>query len=211
MTYPEQPLTPDDTLADEQALAAIQALGALNGNRDDHAEMPTSVTFAQQVSNYESTLAAIPYSIPSVPIAADLKSRLFQRIAGESAHLEVGPHSAKLIELLKYSVEELKRQAATLAWAPMAGANAELAIWQIDDLHREVAFFVRAAVGGTFPNHAHASGETVLVLDGDFVVEGNVYSVGDRISALGSTAHQPETQEGCLLFCISSIDDEILG
>lgn len=88
--------------------------------------------------------------------------------------------------------------------------EAEFATWQVDEGEREVAFFVRKSSGGLFPNHAHASGETVLVLDGDFVVGSQVYGVGERVSSPGGTGHQPETQHGCLLFCVSSMDDNIL-
>ncbi|MEO1348080.1 MAG: cupin domain-containing protein [Cyanobacteria bacterium J06635_15] len=217
MIYPEQPQIPDDVSADEESLAALYALGSLGGNdsqtdsHDVQAEKMSAATFAQQVSDYEATLAAIPYSVPLMPLASDLKSRLFQRIANESDSLELGPHSAKLLELLKCSIEDLKRQSVALTWSPMVGANAEMAVLQTDDLHREVAFFVRATVGGAFPNHTHASGETVFVLDGDFAVDGRVYNPGDRVSSLGRTTHQPKTRQGCLLFCISSIDDEILG
>ena len=86
-----------------------------------------------------------------------------------------------------------------------------MAILAVDETHQQLAFFVKAQHGGHFPLHAHESGETVLVLAGDFVVDGLKYTAGDRIDSGGNTAHKPETINGCLLFCISSINDEILG
>ncbi|MEO0455207.1 MAG: cupin domain-containing protein [Cyanobacteria bacterium P01_A01_bin.114] len=227
MTDPTRPQPSEDGQDDIEALAALYALSALDdegaldkagaikeeGSLEEAANITaTTAGFAQQVSEYEATLASIPYSLPSIPMAADLKSRLFQRIADGSAVPTPDSHSSELMELLERSIEALKQQSANLTWAAMpGGSNAEIAIWQTDLRRREAAFFVRSTVGGVFPNHAHASGETVLVLDGDFVVDGQVYSVGDRISSMASTAHQPETHQGCLLLCISSIDDEILG
>lgn len=119
----------------------------------------------QQVHAFQETAAAIPYSAPLVPLAADLKTRLFTRIAQEPDIIE-----SPLLALLEHSLEDLKQQADELTWEPMMAASAtEIAIWQTDEAHREVAFFVRKSGGGLFPNHADAGGKTVLVLEGGFV------------------------------------------
>ena len=197
MTSPEPNQTND---------AALYALDALES--DEHAAFEQalldSIELGQAVCEFEETAATLAYGAPSVTMAADLKERLFQRITA------AGPSSA-LVKLLDLSIEELKQQAAELDWSPMPGnSGAEFATWQIEAGKREIAFFVRKADGGLFPNHAHASGETVLVLEGDFVVDKQVYYPGERVSSSGGTSHQPETLNGCLLFCVSSMDDDIL-
>lgn len=205
MTTPERPVnsTPIDDLA---ALYALDLLEADDLARVDLA-LAQDETFAQRVSEFQTAAAAIPYSVPAVPMAGDLKNRLFQRIA-QAPEASDSP----LLDLLTRSIDDLKKQAADLVWQPMMGSNAvEIALWQTDEARREVAFFVRKSEGGLFPNHAHASGETVLVLTGDFVANGEVYRVGDRATAIAHTAHQPGTQTGCLLFCISSMDDQVLS
>ena len=189
--------------------AALYALNALETDECAQFEQALldSGELAQSVREFEETTAMLAYGAPTEPMATDLKDRLFKQILV----VNMGP-SSDLVKLLDLSIDELKQQVPQLDWALMPGDSvAEIATWQVDEEDREVAFFVRKADGGKFPNHAHASGETVLVLDGDFIVEGQVYRAGEQVSSSGGTSHQPETQTGCLLFCVSSMDDEILG
>ena len=191
--------------ADAAALYALDALEA-DEHRQFEQALLDSVELEQEVRECEAVAANLAYGASPMPMAADLKDRLFQRIVRES----IGP-SSDLVDLLDLPIAELKHQAAELDWTLMPGnSGAEIAMWRVDDCDREVAFFVRKAAGGLFPNHAHASGETVLVLDGDFMVGNQVYRSGERVSSPGNTSHQPETLNGCLLFCVSSMDDDIL-
>ena len=146
--------------------------------------------------------------MPCVQLGASVKDRLFQKIAQE-----VIAQDSELYELLKLSIEELTQKSEALTWQPLAGSTADgqIAVLEVDEAHQQVAFFVKAARGGTFPLHAHDSGETVLVMSGDFVVDGLTYRAGDRLESPANSAHQPETEKGCLLLCISSLHDEILG
>lgn len=205
-------MTSSDTTSSEpyhnSDAAALYALHALEGDERVQFEQALldSVELNQTVQEFEETATTLAYGAPPVTMAMDLKERLFQRIATES----VGP-SSDLVKLLEVPINELRQQATLLDWALIPGdSGAEIATWQMDDDKREVAFFVRKASGGFFPNHAHASGETVLVLDGDFVVADQVYRQGERVSSPGGTSHQPKTMTGCVLFCISSMDDDIL-
>ncbi|ESA34552.1 cupin 2 conserved barrel domain protein [Leptolyngbya sp. Heron Island J] len=194
--------------SDPAEMAVLYALDVLEADERSQFEQALldSVELDQAVREFEETAADLAYGAPSVPMAANLKERLFQRIAVEP----VGP-SSNLVTLLELSIDELKQKASELDWALMPGnSGAEIATWQTDVSFREVAFFVRKAEGGLFPNHAHASGETVLVLEGDFVVGQQVHRTGERISSPGDTSHQPATLTGCLLFCVSSMDDDIL-
>ena len=205
MTHPEQPVDPNST----DDLAALYALDLLNA--DDQAlvdqAMAEDAGFVQQVVEFQAAATTLAYSVPAMPMAGNLKARLFQRIAQEP-----DVPDSPLLELLKRSINELKQQAAELNWEQMMGTDAaEMAIWQTDEDRREVAFFVRKSMGGLFPNHAHAGGETVLVLEGDFVANGQIYGVGELANSMANTAHQPSTQVGCLLLCISSMDDEVLS
>lgn len=87
--------------------------------------------FAQWVDDYRDAAAALPYGIPLVSSAPDLKDRLWQR-------LELPQHTSDLIHLLDWSIADLKRQAAALTWTPLAGSStAEMAIWRIDERHRD--------------------------------------------------------------------------
>ncbi len=158
------------------------------------------------------TAAVLSYGVSDVPLPAALKERLFERVASEAGSLasDLDQHS-ELFALLSQSLGLLKQQAALMQWQPMGSLDGfEMATWQLDEATDSIAFFVRAKTAGNFPLHRHAEGEAVLVLDGDFVVEGRSYGAGDRIDSPAGTSHAPTTSRGCLLLCVSSVHDELL-
>ena len=197
----------DDATAEE--LAALYALGVLEtADRDQVRELiARSPGLAQTVSDFSETVADLPYALPSVPLGDAVKDRLFQKIAQEIVEKD-----SKLYDLLKLSIEALTQKSEALTWEPLAGSttDGQIAILEVDEVRQQIAFFVKATRGGSFPLHAHDSGETVLVMSGDFVVDGLTYRAGDRLESPSDSAHQPETESGCLLLCISSLHDEIL-
>ncbi|MEO1445711.1 MAG: cupin domain-containing protein [Cyanobacteria bacterium J06635_11] len=207
-SLPEHEATANELAANE--LAALYALDALDVTERDQVrqEIARSPEFAQTVDEFSCTVGALPYDLPPVPLSESLKGRLFQRIAQEAVASD-----SELYQLLQLSIDELIKKSESLTWEPLAGGTtkAQMAVLGVDEVHQELAFFVKAEHGGHFPLHAHDSGETVLVLAGDFIVEGLTHTTGDRIRSTANTAHQPETHNGCLLFCISSLHDEMLA
>lgn len=189
-------------------LAALSALDILTPEESDlvamnYAEHPE---FAQQRAEFEAVVGAIAYSSPTIPMCNKLKDRLFQRIADN-----ITEQQSDLLALLKISLEELKQKTSDLSWEPIPSmAHAAMATLEVDEAKRQVAFFVRAQAGEKFPNHWHAEGEEILVLEGDVVVAERIYRQGSRISSEANTSHQPSTINGCLVFCISSLDDKFL-
>jgi ChrR Cupin-like domain len=152
-------------------------------------------------------LIDLAYGVPPVPLPIGLKAKLFDRLD----RLEAKP--ADLLELMEWSVSDLQQVAIDLtSWESFpCPKGAERAIWQLDQVHAQVAFFLRIPSAGTLPNHWHATGESILVLAGDFIDEdGTVYEVGDRFFATTDTSHQPSTRVGCLILGITSIHDKIL-
>ena len=96
-----------------------------------------------------------------------------------------------------------------LPWEPIELAPGfETAIYQEDESSRMRACFIRAESSASFPNHTHASEEVIVVLGGDIVEESQIYRVGDRIIAAAGSSHQLGTTQGCLLFCIASMDNQ---
>ncbi len=191
-------------------LAALYAMDVLEVEIQDKVEayLAECPEFAQEIAEYADAVAAIPYGVSPVPMAADLKDRLFQRITYESP----AEKTPDLLQHLITSVKELEQQAADLTWEPFPQvAGVMMATLQVDPDRREIAFFLRSETAVKFPRHRHATGEQILVLEGDFVVDGQVYGRGDRISSAMDTDHQPETLSGCLLLCVSSLDDEFLS
>ncbi|NEQ49012.1 MAG: anti-sigma factor [Leptolyngbya sp. SIO3F4] len=194
--------------SDAVDMAALYALGGLGADDCEQFEQALldNAELGQTVCEFKETAATLTYNVLPVGMATDLKDRLFQRIAEQP----IGA-SSDLLRLLDLPLADLRQKAAELDWSLLPGkSGVEVATWQTDDVFREAAFFARKVGKGLFPNHYHASGETVLVLEGDFIVDGHVYYAGDKVSAPGKTSHQPESLNGCLLLCVSSMDDDIL-
>lgn len=188
---------------DFSELASLYALDILEEEychevEDEIAEFPE---FEQELAGFQSAVAAIPYTTPMMPIAANLKDRLFQRIEEDISG--ANPRNP-------LSVEELIAQAATASWQPYSLPGVTIARYELNMEKREVSFFIRATSGVQFDNHRHAGNEEIMVLEGDVVVDGQKYNIGDRIHSIPGSIHQPETDHGCLIFVKTSLDDEIL-
>ena len=149
----------------------------------------------------EAAVAAIAYAAPPMPMAANLKDRLFQRIEEDISEANTKN---------QLSVEQLMTQAATVSWQPYSLPGVSVARWELNMEKREVSYFIRATSGVQFYNHRHAGNEEIMVLEGDLVIDGEKYNIGDRIQSSPGSAHQPETYGGCLIFVRTSLDDEII-
>ncbi len=211
MTRPDTP-PPNSTDLDE--LAALYALDVLTDDERRQAELtmgqaagelsPEKLDLGTQVAAYQSAAGALAYTSPDIAPAPNLKARLFQRIqAPDSA---VGE---SLLNLLNLSIAQLKQAAEGVDWSPIAeGCMAETALWKTDDQRREFACFVRTQETCDIPLHAHATGEMLLVLEGAFTSEGRRYETGERVFFPPNSAHRPTTHKGCLVLCITSMDDQ---
>ncbi|MCY7407333.1 MAG: cupin domain-containing protein [Alkalinema sp. CAN_BIN05] len=144
------------------------------------------------------------YSVPLVPLPANLKSRLIARL--ELPEFNTSPEFQRL---LLEPIESLIAIANTIKiWQPFsAPEGSTYAKWKVDVTNRQVAFFLRVPTAGKLPSHRHATGEAVLVLEGSFVSDGVTYQAGDRSISGAKTIHQPTT-DGCLILCVSSLDDQ---
>ena len=163
----------------------------------------------------ENITAAIAYGTPLIPLPADLKVRLMARLGLPllPEELTLDPVidltlDVSLKELLDWSLADLMTAASTIKkWRPLASPeDATYSPWKIHKPTRQIAYFVRAPQAGALPMHHHAIGEVVLVLEGDFIVEGRRYQAGDRLCSAANTTHQPTTT-GCLVLILSSLDD----
>jgi putative transcriptional regulator len=187
----------------------LQVLGSLE-QRDKillDSALAESADLQAELMDLQEAVAALVYAAPSVPLSADLKDRLFQQIARSDVL-----QKSDLYHLFSLSLQRLIQQAEGLDWQPMPGSDtaATMATLEIDRAHDQIAFYVQAGSAGKFPAHWHAAGEEVLVLQGDFVVDGQIYGPGERIYSRADTTHQPETLQGCLLLCLSSLHDETI-
>ncbi len=155
-------------------------------------------------------ITTLAYAVPLVPLPTSLKSRLMARLnlTDCSPEFIVSP---ELQQLFLTPVDALIETANIIKdWeAFSAPEGAMYKPWKIDAANRQVAFFLKVPSAGALPSHRHTTGEAVLVLEGDFTADGVTYRRGDRSVCTAGTSHQPTTQ-GCLVLCISSLDDEAL-
>ncbi|MBD2604498.1 cupin domain-containing protein [Scytonema hofmannii FACHB-248] len=172
-------------------LAALYVLDILDKS-DCHLVEEAILEFPElemELAEFRNSAGAIAYSVPDVPMAADLKERLFQRINSEIT-----------------TIEALKEQATQVSWQPYLIPGIMRGTLNLDGEKREISCFIRCEANIRFPKHQHAGREEIVVLEGDLVIDGQLYTTGDRIYSLPNTIHQPETQQGCLLFVKTSFD-----
>jgi ChrR Cupin-like domain len=161
-----------------------------------------------EFDDLQNAMPDLAYAVPLVPLPANLKDRLFDRLDRTVAR------PANLLDLLDWPVADLQQVATDLpTWEsfPMP-IGTKRVIWQVDEINAQVAFFLKIPTAGTLPHHWHATGESILVLAGNFIDDdGTVYDVGEQFVAAANTSHQPTTSIGCLILGITSIHDKILA
>lgn len=82
--------------AEDRCFCELAPLYVLNLLDDDdrrwvEAQAIDQPELAAELAEHQLTVNALPYAMPVVPLAADLKERLFQRLAQEPAPLPVAP------------------------------------------------------------------------------------------------------------------------
>lgn len=192
-------------------LAVAFALGYASEADQSRAEhlMAESPSFAQAVQNYETAGAALSYTVPLQPLKPQLKTQLFDSLGLAPPVEPKVSAEPDILTYLSWSIEELIQRSESLDWLPLnIMPSFSIATLATDEVTRTTACFVKADVPATFPCHEHAQDEVILVLAGDVWVGDQVYRAGSRIDSKVGSSHGPSTQTGCLLFCVSSMDDK---
>ncbi|WP_293231785.1 cupin domain-containing protein [Microcoleus sp. PH2017_05_CCC_O_A] len=183
-------------------LAALQALDTLDeSERRVLAEkLQASPELQSELAAFETAISAIAYTAPAVPVAPDLKNRLFQRIA--ELPIVASPTENNPPSLIVRSRD--------VKWRPYSVPGISIGKLYLDKKKREITCLMRLEPGVTFPLHRHADSEEVFVLEGDLTVEGEVCYQGDYIRSVPGSIHSPVTEGGCLLLIKSSTNNERL-
>jgi hypothetical protein len=171
-------------------------------------ELADSAIMQAELAEFQTAANDLAYGVPLELLPTSLKSKLFARLDRTTAK------PANLLDLMDWSISELQQVAMDLPnWElfPMP-IGSEMVVWQVDEVSAELAYFLRIKQAGKLPQHWHATGESILVLEGNFIDDdGQVYEVGDRSFAAANTIHQPTTSMGCLILAITSTNDKILA
>jgi ChrR Cupin-like domain len=148
-----------------QDRAAAEALSILEEQAEFERELAASAGLQTDLAAFQVAVGDLAYGVPLTPMPEGLKNRLFDRLDRVTAK------PPDLAELLAWPIEQLKQVATDLSnWQvfpqPLGSA---WAIWQTDEVHEQLAFFLRIPGAGTLPHHWHATGESILVLEGNFI------------------------------------------
>ncbi|NJK30332.1 MAG: anti-sigma factor [Acaryochloris sp. RU_4_1] len=154
----------------------------------------------EELAAYQSAVTAMPYSTAALPMAADLKDRLFADLG-----LDL-PLPKKISDPAADAYLAVRSQ--DLDWQPQSTPGVAVAIVHRDEIKRELVGFLRAEAGVCYPWHRHASVEELFMLEGDLVIGDTVYGAGDYIRSSPGSSHAPYTNSGCRFFFHTSMDDQ---
>jgi quercetin dioxygenase-like cupin family protein len=157
---------------------------------------------AEELASYQAAVSAMPYMAPLVPMAADLKDRLFDSLGLDPvATIPTSEPDPPLHpELFSIRADELE-------WKPHRVEGIECAVLFLDPLSRMRTLMVRARGGIKYPVHQHQGVEEIYMLEGELEIEGNIYAAGDYIRSHPNTIHAPFTVTNCLFLIRACIDD----
>ncbi|HMQ15497.1 MAG TPA: cupin domain-containing protein [Phycisphaerae bacterium] len=97
------------------------------------------------------------------------------------------------------------------AWEDTGVAGVAVRQLYADRAHNRATMLVRMTPGAAYPRHLHNSPEECLVIEGDLSVGAHELRSGDYQRAEpGSTHGVQSTRDGCLLFIVSGLDDDLL-
>ncbi len=126
-------------------------------------------------------------------LSKGLKNRLLQRIQQEQEVLDL-----------------VRSRWSDLRWKPHPVQGLMMSVIKVDRARREMSGLVRAEVTVDYPLHRHATGEEILMLEGEMIDQGITYRAGDYLYSPAGSCHESKAIAGCLFFVKTSLDDEFL-
>ncbi|WP_373539089.1 cupin domain-containing protein [Chamaesiphon sp.] len=169
---------------------------------------------ADELASYQAAVGVIPYGAAIVPMAADLKQRLFDRLAAPVDELlstdpvDIRPNPQPEIQSAEQSEPTMVVvRSGDLEWYPYQTEGVEVAMLYLDPVNRMCSAIVKAADGIIYPLHQHCGIEEIYMLEGELEIGGQVYLAGDYIRSYPNSVHPPATTKGCKFFIRASLDD----
>lgn len=203
-----------EIMPDEQfnILAALRALDTIDESESRALEekLQESPELQSELDAFEAAVGAIAYTAPPVPVAPNLKHRLFQRIAELSPTPTEEVNSQPVVPATENNTPSVIVRSQNVKWRKYIVSGISFANLYVDREKREFTCFMRLEAGVEFPLHRHGGVEEVFMLEGDLEVEGEVCYPGDYIRSFPDSIHGPVSHNGCLLLVKSSLDNEML-
>jgi anti-sigma factor ChrR (cupin superfamily) len=177
---------------DFEEIAALRGLDIPEDSEDVQWVEPSAVS-QPPLDELQGVTAMLSYSVPLPKLSPDLKHRLFQQI--QSTSVPAGFFSIR---------------ASELKWQQTALTGIRIAKLYENPQTREVVGLLEADAGAVYPQHRHALGEEIYMLEGDLVIEDQVFLPGDFIRYGPGSAHCAHTKGGCKFHFRTSMDDQFL-
>ena len=96
---------------------------------------------------------------------------------------------------------EIKKAADEEGWAPLNFPGVEIKVLHTDTASGATTVLTRLAAGAVIPRHRHTTAdETVYVIEGDFVEDGESFGPGAFFVGAAGTDHGPHgSRNGCVV------------
>ncbi len=189
-------------------LAPLYALDLLNLEERlwVEAQVLACPDLAEELTAYQTAVGLIPYTAEPIPMAVDLKDRLFARL-GLGPVESVQPQTS-LAEDLPLVTELFSIRSENLEWKAHRTPGVQCAVLFVDPVQRMRSLLVKATAGVVYPLHRHEGAEEIYMLEGELVLDGVTYFAGDYIRSVAGSMHAPETTMSCMFLIRACIDDE---
>jgi len=208
MTWPET--TRHDKLDDlARDRAAAYALGSLSVTEavEYETHLGGCEVCRREVSSLQSVLGDLATLAPSKTPPPELKGRLLAR-AREAKPAATQPWKAWQPSAAETGLMLVR--AGEGRWEPSGVEGVEIRRLFLDVENDRATMLVRMAPGTAYPSHVHGGAEECFVLEGDLDVAGTTMHAGDYQRATSGSLHGIQsTENGCLLFIVSSLHDEL--
>ncbi len=185
-------------------LAPLYALDLLDAEERlwIEAQVLACPDLAEELASYQAAVGVIPYSAPTMPMAADLKDRLFDRLGLEPVEAVPGLPPESPPDLKMFAI-----RSADLDWQPRRIEGVQAVVLFRDEVSRTHHLLVKAAAGVVYPFHQHEGIEEIYMLEGELIIDDEIYLAGDYIRSYPNSIHAPSTTTGCMFAIRACIDD----
>lgn len=195
---------------DDRERAALHALGALEKDAAIlySAHLEVCEACRVEVESHREAVEALGRSPEPVAPPASLKSRLTDAVRTEQ--------NAAAIQTWKRWTPSARGEAmeivrGTDTWEKTGVDGVEVRRLFVDVPNDRLTMLVRMAAGIEYPAHRHGGVEECYVLEGDLYGPGWEMRAGDYQRLLGGSIHGVQgTRGGCVLFIVSSMNDELI-
>jgi anti-sigma factor ChrR (cupin superfamily) len=197
-----------------EGLAALYAAGAMPSEERAQFEAHLEGCSACQeaVRELGQVVLAFAEAAPPVTPRPEVRERLLRQLGtGAAAASQPTPLKEQLTGAVTPGASQdlIFRREAPEEWKDGGVPGVRIRILFVDRERDQFTALVRMAAGASYPGHLHRGPEECLVLEGDLHVGDVVMRPGDyQRAAAGSRHGTQSTENGCLLFIISSLSDE---